>query len=114
MITGCYGIRYQFGTNGYEATVLLLLSWMQTIQSNVTKVDASKLSYKDGKLTIDREVFSNLDAGNYKIAFVFDDAIRQWIIPVFHYVSKESNKITAVLQVLIHQMIQIKQMVQKV
>ena len=62
------------GTNGYEATGFAVVIMDANNSSNVTKVDASKLSYKDGKLTIDREVFSNLDAGNYKIAFVFDDA----------------------------------------
>ena len=43
-------------------------------KGNTTKVDASKLSYKDGVLTIDKSAFASLDAGTYTIGFVFDDA----------------------------------------
>ena len=41
---------------------------------NTTKVDKSKLSYKDGTLTIDKSAFEGLDAGTYTIGFVFDDS----------------------------------------
>ena len=41
---------------------------------NTTKVDKSKLSYKDGTLTIDKSAFAGLDAGTYTIGFVFDDS----------------------------------------
>ena len=59
------------GTNGYEATGFAVVLMDSSNQS--TAVDAQYLKYKDGTLTIDREAFSSLSAGDYKVAFVFDD-----------------------------------------
>ena len=36
-------------------------------------VDPKNVVYSDGKLTIDKKVFEQFDAGTYNIAFVFDD-----------------------------------------
>ncbi|MCD7825335.1 MAG: hypothetical protein LUH14_05160 [Clostridiaceae bacterium] len=60
------------GSEGYEASgfsVVLLDS-----DNNMTAIDSSYLSYSSGTLTIDREALSDLAAGTYNIAFVFDDA----------------------------------------
>lgn len=59
------------GTNGYEATGFAVVLMDSNNQS--TAVDAKYLTYKDGKLTIDKSAFSSMPAGDYKIAFVFDD-----------------------------------------
>lgn len=59
------------GTNGYEATGFAVV--LMDANNKSTAVDAKYLEYKDGKLTISRDAFSSLAAGEYKIAFVFDD-----------------------------------------
>ena len=60
------------GSHGYEASSMGI--GIIDSKGNTTKVDKSKLSYKDGTLTIDRSVFAGLDAGTYTIGFVFDDS----------------------------------------
>ena len=60
------------GSNGYQAASIGI--GLIDSKGNTTKVDASKLSYKDGVLTIDKSAFASLDAGTYTIGFVFDDA----------------------------------------
>lgn len=60
------------GSNGYQAASIGI--GLIDSKGNTTKVDASKLSYKDGVLTIDKSAFASLDAGIYTIGFVFDDA----------------------------------------
>ena len=60
------------GSNGYQAASIGI--GLIDSKGNTTKVDASKLSYKDGVLTIDKSAFAGLDAGTYTIGFVFDDA----------------------------------------
>lgn len=60
------------GSHGYEATsfaVVLVDSSNQT-----TAIDSKYLTYKDGIVTIDREALEKVQAGTYKLAFVFDDA----------------------------------------
>ena len=59
------------GSNGYEATGFAVVLMDSSNQS--TAVDAKYLNYKDGKLTISREALSSFPAGDYKVAFVFDD-----------------------------------------
>lgn len=60
------------GSNGYQASSIGV--GIIDAYGNTTKVDADKLSYKSGVLTIDRSAFAGLDAGTYTIGFVFDDA----------------------------------------
>lgn len=60
------------GSNGYQAASIGI--GLIDSKGNTTKVDASKLSYKDGVLTIDKSAFASLDVGTYTIGFVFDDA----------------------------------------
>ncbi len=60
------------GTQGYEASSFAVVLMDSSGQS--TAIDPKYMSYKDGKLTIDREAFRYVQAGTYKIAFVFDDA----------------------------------------
>lgn len=60
------------GSNGYQASSIGV--GLIDSKGNTTKVDAGKLSYKDGVLTIDKSAFAGLDAGTYTIGFVFDDA----------------------------------------
>lgn len=60
------------GSNGYQAASIGI--GLIDSKGNTTKVDASKLSYKDGVLIIDKSAFASLDAGTYTIGFVFDDA----------------------------------------
>lgn len=61
-----------FGSHGYEASSMGI--GIMDANGNTTKVDKSKLSYKDGTLTIDKSAFEGLDAGTYTIGFVFDDS----------------------------------------
>ena len=58
------------GSHGYEASSMGI--GIMDANGNTTKVDKSKLSYKDGTLTIDKSAFEGLDAGTYTIGFVFD------------------------------------------
>lgn len=60
------------GSHGYEASSMGI--GIMDSNGNTTKVDKSKLSYKDGTLTIDKSAFAGLDAGTYTIGFVFDDS----------------------------------------
>lgn len=59
------------GEKEYSASSLAVV----LLKSDGTRytVDASHLTYKDGKLTIDKEALKYIPAGEYKIAFVFDD-----------------------------------------
>lgn len=40
---------------------------------NTIQIEAGKLKYKDGTLTIDRSALASVPAGTYNVAFVFDD-----------------------------------------
>lgn len=59
------------GSNGYEAASFAVA--VIKPDGTTEAIDKEYLTYKDGVLTIDKEAFSKLDAGNYRIAFVFDD-----------------------------------------
>ena len=53
--------------------LVLQLHWF--LHPGIRKaVDSKYLSYKDGRLTISKDAFSQKDAGIYTVAFVFDDA----------------------------------------
>lgn len=59
------------GSHGYEATSLQLhVFFIRGYEGSCSKY----LSYKDGRLTISKDAFSQKDAGIYTVAFVFDDA----------------------------------------
>lgn len=60
------------GTDAYQATSFALVLMNEDGES--TAVDTNYLSYKDGTLTVDREAISNVQAGTYKVVFVFDDS----------------------------------------
>lgn len=60
------------GSNGYEATGMAVV--LMDSSNKATQIDSSMMTFKDGKLTINREALAAVDAGEYVIAFVFDDA----------------------------------------
>ena len=60
------------GSHGYEATSFAVA--LVSSSGDTKAVDSKYLSYKDGKLTISKDAFSQKDAGIYTVAFVFDDA----------------------------------------
>lgn len=60
------------GSNGYEATSFAVVLMDEDNQS--TAIEAKYLTYEKGTLTIDRDAFKDIKAGNYVIAFVFDDS----------------------------------------
>ena len=60
------------GSHGYEATSFAVA--LVSSSGDTKAVDSKYLSYKDGRLTISKDAFSQKDAGIYTVAFVFDDA----------------------------------------
>lgn len=60
------------GEDEYQATSMGIVI-VDSDKNPVLTVSPENLSYKDGKLTISKKVFQNLDAGTYGIAFAFDD-----------------------------------------
>lgn len=59
------------GSNGYEATGMAVV--LMDSSNNTTKISADDISYKDGKLTIDKDALASVAAGKYVVAFVFND-----------------------------------------
>lgn len=59
------------GSNGYEATGLAVA--LMAEDGTTTKIDADKMSYKNGVLTIDKGAFASLPAGKYVAGIGFDD-----------------------------------------
>lgn len=59
------------GSNGYEATGLAVA--LMAEDGKTTKIDADKMIYKNGVLTIDKSVFASLPAGKYVVGIGFDD-----------------------------------------
>ena len=59
------------GSNGYEATGLAVA--LMAEDGTTTKIDADKMSYKNGVLTIDKSAFASLPAGKYIAGIGFDD-----------------------------------------
>lgn len=62
-------VDISLGEDDYEASML-------TVVINGKTVSADQLSYSDGKVTIAKEVFQDLDAGTYKVAFAFNDPLK--------------------------------------
>ena len=60
--------KIDLGEKGYEASSV-------AVGINGTTVPADKMSFDDGVLTIDREVFAGLDVGSYNLVFAFDDVL---------------------------------------
>ncbi|MDE6852720.1 MAG: hypothetical protein K2J67_09585 [Lachnospiraceae bacterium] len=64
------------GSDGYEAggfALVIIPEGSNVTTEDTITVDASKLKYSKGTLIIDKSAFEGLDAGKYKLAFVFDD-----------------------------------------
>lgn len=59
------------GSNGYQASSLAVV--LMAEDGTKQQIPADQLSYKDGKLTIRKEALSSVVAGQYTVAFVFDD-----------------------------------------
>lgn len=59
------------GSEGYEASSFAVAIIPEN--GEATAIDASKLRYSKGTVVIDKSAFEGLDAGKYKLAFVFDD-----------------------------------------
>ncbi len=60
------------GSNGYQASGMAVV--LMGEDGMTKQIDAKYLKYEDGKLTIKKEALTSLPAGNYVIAFVFDDS----------------------------------------
>lgn len=76
-------VEISLGKDDYEASMVALFV-------NGKAIANDKLSYKDGKVTISKDAFSDLDAGTYKVGFVFNDA-RQTT-----YTDKVTIKVTGI------------------
>ncbi len=64
------------GSDGYEAggfAVVIIPEGSNVSTDDTITIDSSKLQYSKGTLVIDKSAFTGLDAGKYKLAFVFDD-----------------------------------------
>lgn len=59
------------GSNGYEATGMAVA--LMAEDGTTTKIDADKMSCKNGVITIDKSVFASLPAGKYVVGIGFDD-----------------------------------------
>lgn len=59
------------GSNGYQATGMGIV--LMGEDGSTKQISSDYLSYKDGTLTIKKEALTSLPAGEYVIAFVFDD-----------------------------------------
>ncbi len=59
------------GSEGYEASGFAVAIIPEN--GEAITVDANKLIYSKGTLVINKSAFEGLDAGKYKLAFVFDD-----------------------------------------
>ena len=59
------------GSNGYEESGMAVA--LMAEDGTTTKVDAGKMSYKNGVLTIDKSVLASLPAGKYVVGIGFDD-----------------------------------------
>jgi flagellar basal-body rod modification protein FlgD len=60
------------GSNGYEAASFAVI--LVSSENQTTAIDTNYLTYKNNTLTIDRDALASTLAGNYTVAFVFDDA----------------------------------------
>lgn len=61
-------VEISLGKEEFEASAVV-------VYLNGKVVSSDHLSYEDGKITIKKEAFSGLDAGTYKLGFVFNDPL---------------------------------------
>lgn len=61
----------KLGSNGYQASSLAVV--LIAKDGTKTQIAADQMTYKDGKLTIKKEALASVTAGEYQVAFVFDD-----------------------------------------
>lgn len=61
-------VKVSLGKDEYEASAVVVLLDGQVVANKY-------LSYKDGKVTINKEAFAATDAGNHSLAFVFNDPL---------------------------------------
>lgn len=62
------------GSHGYEASSFAVALMEIGNESNTKAIDPKYLTFKDGKLTIDREALKEVNSGKYYVGFVFDNA----------------------------------------
>ena len=62
------------GSHGYEASSFAVALMQVDDASKTVAIDPKYLTYKDGKLTIDKEALKDVDSGKYYVGFVFDDS----------------------------------------
>lgn len=62
------------GSHGYEAGSFAVALMQVDDASKTVAIDPKYLTYKDGKLTIDKEALKSVDSGKYYVGFVFDNA----------------------------------------
>lgn len=62
------------GSHGYQASSFAVVLMQTDDTSNTVTIDPKYLSFKDGKLVIDREALKYVGAGTYYVGFVFDNA----------------------------------------
>lgn len=60
------------GSNGYQATSLAVVLMAQ--DGSTLTIPSDALTYKDGTLTIKKDALASVYAGEYTLAFVFNDA----------------------------------------
>lgn len=60
------------GSNGYQATSLAIV--LMAKDGSTTTIPAEALSYENGTVTIKKDALAGVYAGDYIVAFVFDDA----------------------------------------
>lgn len=70
-------VKVDLGSHGYEASAFAVA--IVDSDGKTTTIDKSYLSYEKGTLTINRKAFSKLEAGDYTLAFVFDDPLQSII-----------------------------------
>lgn len=61
-------VNITLGKDEFEASMVAVFINGETVPSE-------HLKYEEGKLTISKDAFKNLDAGTYKVAFMFNDAL---------------------------------------
>lgn len=74
-------VNISLGKDEYEAS-------MVAVVINGKAIPAEQLSYSDGKVTISKDALKDLDAGTYKVAFVFNDVLNTT------YTNKVTIKVT--------------------
>ena len=76
-------VEISLGEDDYEASMVALYV-------NGKAISSDNLSYSDGKVIINKKAFSDLDAGTYKVGFIFNDTLKTT------YSDKVSIKVTGI------------------